>query len=74
MIETIEQAKKALESKIIALNSVTGIGIVILNGVRMIEVAVRDEAGKSEVKPFLKDSLFEGHPVDIVIRGVAEPH
>lgn len=74
MMETIELARKALENKIIALKSVTGIGIVMSHDLRVIEVAVSDEAGKIEITPFLNDGFFEGYPVHVVIRGIAEPH
>lgn len=74
MMETIELAKKALVNKIITMNSVTGIGIVMRNNIRVIEVAVNDEAGRNEITAFLSDGLFEGYPVHVVIRGISEPH
>lgn len=68
MIPTIEASKKSLEEKIIHLSGVFGIGVVLADGHKVIEVAVENESVKTDILQRLSDNKWEGHPVTVIIR------
>lgn len=70
---SIESAKRELEVKVISIPSVTGIGIVTKGDTSAIEIAISEESGRELVNEFLDEYTYKGHPVDIIIRGLASP-
>ena len=67
-METIEFAKKNLEEKIILEPHVLGIGVILNEGEKFIEVSVTDANGLATVAKMIPNSKWEGFPVKIVIR------
>lgn len=65
---TIETAKKNLEQKILALPTVTGIGVILWDGIQYIEVAVANARAKIDLSSMFPQGKWEGFPVKIVIR------
>jgi hypothetical protein len=64
----IEEAKKELENRIIHTPGVIGIGTMLDDGEKYIEVSVLNEGVANTVRQELSHEKWHGHPVKIIIR------
>ncbi len=64
----LEQEREKLEQIVIKNPGFLGIGIVLQEGRRRIEIAVKDQATKKELGVLLQGKTWNEVPVEIIIR------